>query len=640
MSLEKTTQVRIYSSEIKEVLSFLQKSALVEVIGSSRQDLGLLSRVEFVIDVLSGFQEKKSGLRQAVLGDKIEVDERDVRSIISSFDWEELEKEVGKCVERKDDILREKEEKQDFLLFLKDWEGVSYSGNKGRFGSVLFFEIPEKGNDEFLKQCRDEKIYVEQVSANGSFVRYAGFVIHGFLEGFKKMLSSLDGKVVDAFQDESPADVSARLTKDLEGLQESYNACVLKLKKLSVHLDGVKLWYDSLLQDSVCDKAVADSKAVGRYIRFVDVWVSCSKVSLLQYDLSREFETVFVEPIEKKDSSQESPVLLSASASLEPIQEVTKMYGAPSEKELDPTPYYAIFFIVFFGFCLTDAGYGLLLMLFTGSVLLLNLPFAREVKNVITMFFYGGVSTFILGVLFGGYFGLSADQVPSFLTYTRESDGVLLFLGQVFNPMTDLVSHIMPFAYVLGISHLLLGTYLSGVIAWNNGNTQRMYFFVIPCFLAIVFAFLRWGLGLEGIEYGLYACLALMTWGLGESGNPVVRVGKGVFGLINESLSWFSNILSYSRLFALGLATGIIAMAFNVVAMTLFGMVGGFFGGVIMIFVLLFGHTLNMSLNLLGAYVHSSRLQFVEFFGVFLQGGGRIFKPFRKENRYRYLPED
>jgi len=466
VSLEKTTQVRVYSSEIKKVLLVLQESAFVEVIGSAQKDQGLLSRVEFVVDVLSGFQEKKGGVRQAVLGDKIEVDDRDVASLVSSFDWKELEKDVIECVEKKDDLSRKIEEREVFLSFLKSWEGVSYSSRRGEFGSLLFFEVPEKIKDDFLSKCELEKVCLQEVSSGSSFVRYVGYVLHDFMEGFESTLSRFNGKIIDAFGDRSPKEVSLQLSKDKDVLQEGYNACVLKLKRRAVHLDGLKLWYDSLLQGCICDKAVADSKKAGRYIRFVDVWVPCSKISLLQYDLSREFETIFVDPIEEKDFAEKAPVVLSSSSSLEPIQEVTKMYGAPSEKELDPTPYYAAFFVVFFGFCLTDAGYGLLLMLFTGGILMLNLPFARGVRNVIKMFFYGGVSTFVLGILFGGYFGLLADQVPSFLTYTRESDGELLFLGQIFNPMTDLVSHIMPFAYILGVSHLLLGTYLSGLIAW------------------------------------------------------------------------------------------------------------------------------------------------------------------------------
>jgi V/A-type H+-transporting ATPase subunit I len=110
----------------------------------------------------------------------------------------------------------------------------------------------------------------------------------------------------------------------------------------------------------------------------------------------------------------------------------------------------------------------------------------------------------------------------------------------------------------------------------------------------------------------------------------------GFLGVVNEAISWLSNILSYSRLFSLGLATGVIALAFNSIAVTLGGMMPALLGIPIMILLILFGHTLNIGLNLLGAFVHSGRLQFVEFFGKFLEGGGRKFSPLRRKPVYAF----
>lgn len=271
----------------------------------------------------------------------------------------------------------------------------------------------------------------------------------------------------------------------------------------------------------------------------------------------------------------------------------------------------------------------------TALVLSLKLPFDKSVTNMIKMFMYGGVSTIIMGMLFGGWFGLTADQVPESLTYLTD-DGKRMFLGQIFDPMLDLVDKIMPLAYVLGILHLSLGLYLSGLIAWKSGDKDRMLFVSIPMISMFVFASLAWVAGIEVFAYAFYLSMILTMWGLGKSGSPILRILKGFGGLLNESLGWFSNILSYSRLFALGLATGIIAMSFNIVAMTMGGMVPGVGGLIVTLVVLAFGHTLNIALNVLGAYVHSSRLQFVEFFGMFLEGGGKVLKPLRKVCRFRH----
>jgi len=271
----------------------------------------------------------------------------------------------------------------------------------------------------------------------------------------------------------------------------------------------------------------------------------------------------------------------------------------------------------------------------TYIVLLLRLPLDKTLLNMIRLFMYGGISTFIMGVLFGGWFGLTVDQVPEMFTYVND-DGKRMFLGQIFDPMTDLISKIMPITYFLGLVHLSLGLYLSGLISWKAGDKNRMLFVSLPMIFSFVFASLVWVVGLQIFTAPFYISLILTMWGLGGDGNPIFRILKGALSLLNESLGWFSNILSYSRLFALGLATGIIAGAFNIVAITMGGMVPGVLGWVIMLFVLAFGHTLNIALNVLGAYVHSSRLQFVEFFGMFLEGGGKILKPLRKVCRFRH----
>ena len=135
------------------------------------------------------------------------------------------------------------------------------------------------------------------------------------------------------------------------------------------------------------------------------------------------------------------------------------------------------------------------------------------------------------------------------------------------------------------------------------------------------------------IAAGIGAVGIVLTAGRSSS-NPFKRLAKGLYELYNVT-GYLSDILSYSRLLALGLATGVIANVFNKMGSM---MGGGVLGAVLFTVIFVIGHTMNIGINLLGAYVHTNRLQFVEFFGKFYEGGGRKFSPFRAETRY-FEPE-
>ncbi|HID91959.1 TPA: hypothetical protein EYP45_02455, partial [Candidatus Peregrinibacteria bacterium] len=450
----------------------------------------------------------------------------------------------------------------------------------------------------------------------------------------RSILVKLSGSEVSIAEGLSPKKIVLELKKNKKKLEDILSGIEKESKKLAESLNSLKIVYDKFASESAIEYTLRMIE-VGSFVSIIEGWVIASELNNIESSLSKKYnKAIAIEIIEKSEGEVER-VVLNPSNLIAPIMEVTKMFGTPKIEEVDPTPYYAFFFLVFFGFCLTDAGYGLILIAMTSFALSLNLPLEKSVINMIRMFMYGGVSTVVMGALFGGWFGLTPDQVPEIFTYMAD-DGKRMFLGQIFDPMTDLVSKIMPLAYILGVIHLSLGLYLSGLIAWKAGDKNRMLFVTIPMILMFIFASLTWVAGIESLRYAFYASLITAMWGLGGSGNPVIRMLKGVGSLLNESLGWFSNILSYSRLFALGLATGIIAMSFNIVAMTMGGMVPGVGGWVVIFIVLAFGHTLNIALNVLGAYVHSSRLQFVEFFGMFLEGGGKILKPLRKVCRFRH----
>jgi len=128
----------------------------------------------------------------------------------------------------------------------------------------------------------------------------------------------------------------------------------------------------------------------------------------------------------------------------------------------------------------------------------------------------------------------------------------------------------------------------------------------------------------------------LLMSGRRKKNNWGLRLALGAYDLYGLT-SWLSDVLSYSRLLALGLATGVIASVFNQMG-SMFG--GGVLGAIIFIIVFIIGHAFNIGINLLGAYVHTCRLQYVEFFGKFFEGGGKEFHPFRSNTKYVEVKEE
>lgn len=334
----------------------------------------------------------------------------------------------------------------------------------------------------------------------------------------------------------------------------------------------------------------------------------------------------------KPDAGEEPPVMLSNSKSLTPFESVTTLYGLPLYKEMDPTPFLSFFFILFFALCLTDAGYGAVLALIAGGYIFKTKTKVKE-NPLLWLLLLSGIVTFLVSIPFGGWFGMTPDQAPSFMTEMR-ADGKMWFKGQIWN-LSDQsgITFLQNLSLALGIIHLSFGILLgaiskirSGRLAaglWMDGTTlifigvTLLYFFG-PAEYQQMFL------------YGIFASLVLMIWGKGH-GNPLLK--RPLFGILqtlNFFLGMMGNVLSYLRILALGLVTGALAFTVNLVAEQISALLPWFLAVPVAILIYIVGHMMNIALNVLGAFIHSGRLQFVEFFSQFFEGGGRPFRPFAR----------
>ncbi len=317
---------------------------------------------------------------------------------------------------------------------------------------------------------------------------------------------------------------------------------------------------------------------------------------------------------------------------------MTEMFGAPANDDIDPTPVIAPFFIIFFGICLSDTGYGLIITLATAFFLLFG-TFSKEARKTLLMGFLCGISAFLGGILLGGHFGMVPAEAPAFMT-ALNATGELVFRGQILNPLAGSgTMTFLIFSFAVGYVQVLFGLLMriyKGILNKDIGYAICDGF---GWFYTLVMLTLWAGADVMGLDkslmqWMLFGGVGFLVLTLGrDKKNPILRIVFGVLGLYG-AMDFMSNILSYSRLMALGLATGIIGAAMNMTAQVLGGMVPGIGGILIMVAFLLFGHSINFGLSGLGAYVHSMRLQFIEFFGIFYTGGGRLFKPFARVKKY------
>ena len=359
----------------------------------------------------------------------------------------------------------------------------------------------------------------------------------------------------------------------------------------------------------------------------------------LEQDLSQSFD-VAVEMLDP-DPSEDVPVLLKNGPFAEPVEGIIESYSMPGAGELDPTTPVACFYYILFGMMLSDFAYGALMSIATFVLIKKLKNMERPMRKTLTMFFYCGLGTMLSGILFGSYFGDAPTVIAS--TFFGKTLEVPKLIDPLSQPMKMLV-----LCFAIGIVHLFAGL----VINLYTALKQKRYVDAISdsvLWMLLVAGLLLFGLttdmvtGMFSLEkispvagnigkiMAVIGAIGIILMDGRESKNWFKRTLKGLYGLYNVT-GYLTDLLSYSRLLALGLATSVISSVFNQMG----SMVAGtpVIGVIFFALIFLVGHVLNLAINALGAYVHANRLQYVEFFGKFYNGGGRKFTPFATNTKY------
>lgn len=315
------------------------------------------------------------------------------------------------------------------------------------------------------------------------------------------------------------------------------------------------------------------------------------------------------------------PVQLKNNWFTRPLNMVTEMYSLPAYGTVDPNPLMAPFFIFFYGFMMADMGYGLLMMLASFIVMKKAKPDGPTMRHMVPLLGLCGVSTFLMGMLTGGFFG---DLLPQ-LAQLIDPDTSFTAMPALFSPLDDALAVLIG-SLAIGVAQIFTGMAVSMYRKIKGGEVVAALCSEGVWYL--VFVLLAGGILLGQVKTALIAILVLLvlTQGYGKKGILGKLMGIGG-SLYNNVTGYFSDILSYSRLMALMLAGAVIAQVFNTL--------GALTGNVIAFFIIaMIGNALNMALNLLGCYVHDMRLQCLEYFGRFYEDGGKPFRPLELNTKY------
>jgi len=577
-----------------------------------------LSEVRYCLDFLQRHFPVRKNFVQQFTGAKLELTGKQFHEYISNSD--QIEEVYKACRDAEDKLARirnEETQHNNLIEELKPWITLDVPVEEIKSGFSILMGLYTVALDHYgaLAELLSEnnlEYYMEPVSSDNEFT-YFFFTCTANDYSIARDLFKEKTATAVTFQnlEGTPSEIIGELNKKLEDIETERAAVLEDVESLLEHRIMLMACYDYMDNEYKKQNAVSNLARTDNSF-LLEGWVPEPVVSNLENTMAEKTETAVI-VVRNPLKGEDVPVLLHNSGPVEAYQVVTKLYSTPRKNELDPTPYLAPFFFVFFGICVSDVGYGLLLSLMA-LFIMRKLKLGGMGKQLLNLLFFGGISSIVFGILLGSYFG-----------------DLLKLPALWFDPLEDPMRMLF-YCFGIGLVHIYFGM---GLQAYRNIKAGQP--------LSAFYDQGLWFIFLNGLILLILPEFALIgKWlALGGGAGLILTQGRSQQGIIKKLMSglvslynitgYLSDVLSYSRLLALGLATGVIASAIN----SMGGMIAGtVVGTIIMVVVLFGGHLFNIIISTLGSYVHTSRLQYIEFFGKFFEGGGKAFQPFAHSNSY------
>ena len=525
-----------------------------------------------------------------------------------------LEQQLTELSSRETRVLSTKQQ-------LLSWKGLNVSLEQ--IGNTLtthtMIGTVEKGaavqfEERMLQELGTREFYIQRVGEDREQVNY-------FLAYHKDLAQEVDAllkelgfnRVSFSNMKGTPAEIIGQCDAELRDIDAQRQKIEEQAKALAVRLNELEVLYDALSIQR--DKEEEGLKLLQTGQAFVlKGWVPSHFAEALVSRIRGITSAVYIR-LDDPEPDEPFPVAYDNPPLIQPFELITELYSTPHPRSIDPNPFVAPFFFIFFGIMMGDAGYGLI-MASIAYLAIRKLNLKGMAKKLIMLVFLGGISTFLWGAVFGGWFG---------------NAGQLLGLPPLwFEPAAQPIKMLI-FCFALGLIQIFVGMGIQAYMSIRQGKIWDAIFDQGLWYITLIGLILM-AIGLNTV--GQYMALAgavglVLTQGRHQK-NIIKRIFSGILGLYNIT-GYFSDMLSYSRLFALALSGGVIGTVINQLGLMA---AKSWVGWIIAAVVLVIGHSFNMAMNILSAYVHSSRLQYIEFFGRFFEAGGHAFKPLRIKTKF------
>jgi len=404
-----------------------------------------------------------------------------------------------------------------------------------------------------------------------------------------------------------------QLTQEFNKLEQEKEAAINNIAAYKDLRGELQIYQDRLNQE-LSKELTQERFLTNGTVFFFEGWVPAPEEEKLSQDLAAftcAYEMTDPEP------GDAVPTLLKNNSVVEPMNMVTEMYSLPTYSNIDPNPLIFPFYVFFFGLMFADIAYGLIMVAACIALKIFVKP-KGGLRRLTGLGILVGISTTICGYFTGSCFG---DAIPVINEVFLNNPGVEMW--SLINPLNDPMG-VLIFAIVVGVFHLIVGQCIHIYVCFRDKHGLDGLLDVVPWW--IFFASIG-GIVLTGKFWPIFIGLGVLVLTQGHSKKGIFKKLFGGIVSLYDVTSWLSDILSYSRLMALMLATAVIASVVNIL---------GSLNGSLIMFAIIFlvGHIFNLGINLVGTYVHAARLQYLEFFSKFYENGGIPFRPLRYNTKY------
>ncbi|MBR3144592.1 MAG: V-type ATP synthase subunit I [Clostridia bacterium] len=596
------------------------------------------TKIEQALEIVNTASPEKVGLLDSFRGKRV-IEKHDFGKRAAQYEFIKSKAEEVLSLNKKVNDLSVRSTKCELSIdVLSNWLSLDvptdFAGTK--YTSSFIGSIPEIKTADEINGLLPEGAFCEVVNTTKQATNIAVLFLNEKREEVQDVLTGLGFSGATEQTSVTPLEKTKQLKQEIEDNKKEIENCSHKIRDNAKYCRDFEFMIDYLFAreekyDQISKLAMTKETVIIRGF-IPEKYV---------FPLTKELESRFKVAISVSEPTDEDdvPVLLSNSKFSEPVEGITEMYALPGKNDIDPTPVMSFFYYLFFGMMLSDAGYGVLMVIFT-AIALKKFNLEAKMRKTLKMFFYCGISTVFWGALFGSWFG-DIIQVVAREFFGKTIVSTALWYQPLDNPIKLLL-----FSFGLGICHLFLGLGANFYNLWRQGKKWDAVCEVVPVYITItgvapVAAGILTEVPATLSKIGGYMALVgvvLVVLTAGRTSKSfVMRIFGGLYGLYNMATGYLSDILSYSRLLALGLATGSIAGVINLIGTMPSNPV---LKAILLVVVFVIGHTANLGINLLGAYVHTDRLQFVELFSKFYEGGGREFVPFGIKTKYIKLKEE